>query len=361
MRLETKIFGVFLSCFVFPVGAIDLGTGAGMCGAYKYDNIYAVFEPISYTCATNEYLPKQTPGCEPCITGFTCGGGTFAYNENIDQGLTPIEYTCNAGYFLPAASETCAPCPDGWNCPGGIFNYSRTDFQGLSKSAIYMAGNENNVCAANYAHGIYAVFTPIDYVCDSGYFLPANSTTCIACPDGYSCAGGTFNFNKINSQGLTRVAEYYTVNEVAACAANFHHYLNAVFVKNIDCDAGNYLPANTTVCALCPANNYCLGGSYSPNVEHVQGVIQCPNNLFSPSGAASLVQCGRIMHVGDDTIYLRSDKVTTPSLNVKIGDEIFYANMTSTQTKMNKNSEHYFRARWQNSDYYVCDDTVCGE
>ena len=228
-----KIVVLILSVFTLPAMAISLGNGVGVCGNYKYDEIYAVFEPISYTCAANEYLPKQTTGCAACPTGFTCPGGTYAFNETSDQGLIPNEYTCNSGYFLPAASETCVACPSGWNCPGGTFGYSRTDYQGLTKSATYMAGNENNVCAANYAHGIYAVFSINEYTCQSGYFLPASGTACAVCPAGYSCTGGTFTYSKDKSQGLTRVAEYYTVNEVNACAANFSHNLNAVFTPNV--------------------------------------------------------------------------------------------------------------------------------
>ena len=227
-----KIFVLFLLFFGLPAHANMMGDGIGMCGAYKYDNIYASFKPNEYTCDIDTYLPRQSTTCVACPTGFKCEGGTYVFSETQDQGLIAKEYGCKNGYFLPAASETCAACPVGWDCAGGIFYYSATEFQGLKKFARYMAGNEAGVCAANYAHGIYAVFTQTDYVCNSGYFLPAASETCAACPHGYSCAGGTFHYNAREHQGLTRVATYYTANEANACAANFAHNLNAVFTPN---------------------------------------------------------------------------------------------------------------------------------
>jgi hypothetical protein len=67
------------------------------------------------------------------------------------------------------------------------------------------------------------------------------------------------------------------------------------------------------------------------------------------------------MHVGDDIIYLRSTKLTTPSLNIDINQDgvaDFFANMTKTRTTMNKDSIHYFPVDWDNNNYYVCDDTT---
>ena len=38
--------------------------------------------------------------------------------------------------------------------------------------------------------------------CNSGKYLPANSTDCTACPAGYYCEGGTLTFNKTVPQGI---------------------------------------------------------------------------------------------------------------------------------------------------------------
>ncbi len=125
------------------------------------------------------------------------------------------------------------------------------------------------------------------------------------------------------------------------------------------CDPGYYLPADGIRCEICPNNNYCVGGAFSYNATTAQGIHECPNFWLSPAGMHELGSCGRLLHVGNDVVYLRSQKVTTPSLNFRIGDDVFYANMTTVRTKMNKDSEHYFHARKENDEYYICDDTTC--
>lgn len=58
---------------------------------------------------------------------------------------------------------------------------------------------------------------------------------------------------------------------------------------------------------------------------------KCPEGLTTigyGAGADESSDCGRILHVGDKKIYLRSEKKTVPSLNVRIGDKVFYGNMS---------------------------------
>jgi hypothetical protein len=118
------------------------------------------------------------------------------------------------------------------------------------------------------------------------------------------------------------------------------------------------MPMNTDGCVVCPENSYCSGGTYRFNETVNQGIASCPNNLYSPVGSSSIDQCGRILHVGDDIVYLRNMKRTTPSLNIKVGDNIYYANITSTPTFMNIDSTHYFKASFGGNEYYICDDTT---
>jgi hypothetical protein len=73
---------------------------------------------------------------------------------------------------------------------------------------------------------------------------------------------------------------------------------------------------------------------------------------------SSVAQCGRILHVGDSVIYLRSEKQTTPSLNVKIGNDIYYGNMTTNDIPMNINTERKLKIRFNDTAYSVYDDTV---
>ena len=65
-----------------------------------------------------------------------------------------------------------------------------------------------------------------------------------------------------------------------------------------------------------------------------------------------------ILHIGDDVVYLKSTKLTTPSLNIGMDDGIFYANMTTVPTPMNNATEHFLKIEYDNQIYYVCDDTT---
>ena len=57
-------------------------------------------------------------------------------------------------------------------------------------------------CAANTPRVLNAVFELGTYTCAAGYYLPANSETCTACPAGSYCPGGTYTFNENDAQGI---------------------------------------------------------------------------------------------------------------------------------------------------------------
>ena len=124
------------------------------------------------------------------------------------------------------------------------------------------------------------------------------------------------------------------------------------------CATGYYLPADAIDCVVCPENSYCSGGTYTFNETVTQGIESCPNNWYSPSGMSSVAQCGRILHVGDDVVYLRNVKKTTPSLNIKVGNDIFYGNMTTNDVVMHNGATHRLKIRFNDTTYSVYDDTV---
>ncbi|MDE5615929.1 MAG: hypothetical protein K2I81_03805, partial [Alphaproteobacteria bacterium] len=81
-----------------------------------------------------------------------------------------------------------------------------------------------------------------------------------------------------------------------------------------------------TSCASCGSGYYCTGGAHR---------AACATGLTTigyGAGADEAGDCGRVLHIGENKVYLRSTKKTTPSLNVKIGEQTFYGNM-STATK----------------------------
>ena len=59
-----------------------------------------------------------------------------------------------------------------------------------------------------------------------------------------------------------------------------------------------------------------------------QGIAYCEDNLKSPQGATSIKDCGYVLRIGEDRIFLHKDKRTNPSLRVDIKGEAWYANTT---------------------------------
>ncbi len=207
------------------------------------------------------------------------------------------------------------------------------------------------------------VFSAHKHTCNSNEFLPAYTDGCRACPVGYTCNGGTYAFNETVAQGIT---EKRLLNEsiTYGCSNNLLHTNNNNITNMIPvwtanqhtCESGYYLPVNIDECRPCPQNNKCVGGTYTFNETLTQGIEQCENGYFAPTGSA--VCYPHILHIENNNIYLKSEKTTTPSLNVKINNDIFYANMTTIPTPMNKDTSQYLKINYNDTIYYMHDDTI---
>ncbi len=144
-----------------------------------------------------------------------------------------------------------------------------------------------NSCGGPEEDMFVAVFTPNQYECFSGEFLPANTLGCRTCPIDYSCTGGVFNFKKNENQGLNN-PNLFVNNLTNTCAANAPHEIIAIFEPNSHtCSAGYYLPAGVDVCTICPANNICSGGTYTFNETIDQGIEPCATGYSSTAGSSS--------------------------------------------------------------------------
>ena len=218
---------------------------------------------------------------------------------------------------------------------------------------------ENIPNGCNFVNGapdLFAFFELNTHTCSAGYYLPANTDGCVACLSGHTCDGGTFSFNETIDQGI--VVTYPITTTVTNGCDNYQH-LFAVFEPNTHtCDAGYYMPANTDGCVICPADSYCAGGTYTFNETAAQGITACAAGLYAPTGMASATQCGHILHIGNDIVYLHSVKKTTPSLHAKVGDTVFYGNMTTADVPMHAGSERKLKVTFNGTIYSIYDDTV---
>lgn len=233
----------------------------------------------------------------------------------------------------------------------------KNKFVFLLFALITQPGVADIICderVSNYS----AVYELSEYTCASGYYLPANTDGCVACPSGAVCNGGTFTFDANNYQGLVlNSIPNSGVNNM--CADNFPAIWLAMYEPNqYTCGAGYYVPANTDGCVECPVNSYCDGGTYTFDSEIDQGILSCPYSLLAPMGMWESEQCGHKLHVGDNSVYLRSAKKTTPSLNIMVDNNVFYGNMTTADVPMNINTTHKLKVKIGNTVYSVYDDTI---
>ena len=132
------------------------------------------------------------------------------------------------------------------------------------------------------------------------------------------------------------------------------------------CAAGHYLPMGKTNCTdadtKCLENHYCTGGTYTYNTESDQGIDMCPNNTKAPEGSRYSTDCGYILHVGDDIVYLHESNAKTekPRLAVKVGTKTYYANMSnaSEEKPMTNGSDNKLHIKINDTDYTVHDNSV---
>lgn len=159
-----------------------------------------------------------------------------------------------------------------------------------------------------------AVFCTPGYMWDGIY----NSKNCVVCPDN------TYQDSDLWDMANCNPCPAGT-GMVSSNPAD-HDSIDDCKTLLIPCAPGYYLPANGTSCAQCPRNSYCVGGEFDATTADV-GIMPCPNNTYSPAGSDSSDDCGRILHIGEYILYLRTAKLTTPSLNVQIGNTVYYGDM----------------------------------
>ena len=123
------------------------------------------------------------------------------YATKYHARYTINTYNCSSGQFLPADTTGCVSCPTGYTCNGGTYTFNPNNFQGIDLDKI-PSTTINNVCANNIPKEFFAKYTPNQYTCSAGYYLPADTDSCTECPSNNYCVGGTYTFNETTDQGI---------------------------------------------------------------------------------------------------------------------------------------------------------------
>ena len=130
-----------------------------------------------------------------------CDSSTLNAENNIANMIpvyTKNSYTCSLGQFLPADTDGCQSCPNGYTCNGGTFGFNETEIQGLENKK-YITQSTQYTCSTNFLNSannttdMIPVFTPKQYNCLSGYYLPSDTDGCTICSVNHYCPGGNYS------------------------------------------------------------------------------------------------------------------------------------------------------------------------
>ena len=304
------------------------------------------------TTAAGKYVATVGAGQVNCAgTGYYCPGGTNVYSGAYGSRLTTGGRTqCPAGYRdLVATASTTKEAQCTMNVAGGKY------VKVAKESAA------SGTCAAGYAKAAHSVTYGNTSSCaactGATYAASTGQATCTTCPTAktYASAVKSYGYWNNGKDGDHTISDgcYATMTGTLSNGSLTEHgcYLGTdgdygngggkrcyVHQDNLKCNAGYYASTlsngyvwNNTRAGLL--GNTCVGvgaGYYS--AANILTRNQCPTGLTTigyGAGADEVTDCGRILHFGNDKLYLRSGKKTTPSLNVKIGDTTYYGNMTA--------------------------------
>lgn len=200
---------------------------ASCASGFLVNSTYSGCIAVATSCPAGQYLYYGR--CLGCSYGNVCYGNTTA-PQSCPSGLfpstnqtvcVPALTSCNPGYYLLGGQ--CISCWGGYACPGG---------SGMPQYCAY---------------GSYPNFTACmpPPSCTPGTYAPMGSSTCMQCPYNMVCAGG--------SAGQTTCFGGQVPNMSPG---------GSYCVAAVSCSQGMY--NNGGVCAACPANMACSGGTQSP-------------------------------------------------------------------------------------------------
>ena len=348
-------------------------------GATSSQDCYAYLESYPTNCASGSFKRMLMGGG----TGYY-GSEWFelepltanpGYRVDFEDGQTdaPACVECSKGTYSPGGDvHLCSECPD---LPTGFAYASIT---GLKKKTQCLAAaanvgllNENCRDEITSAPVRLVVGAEDDTDWTLYYTVPTTTSMIRANPGAYVnpeiLTDGTWQpYSNFNADELCKLCQAGTYNgdmsqTVTSCTAcptgyddNPETGLTSAAMCQISCPGGYYLAAaNDATCSeVSPgywaAEKIVNYGDTSTRTECASGLT----TIGYGAGADEAADCGRVLHFGNDTLYLRSEKKTDHALRVGINGTVFYGNMG---TDLSKGS---LRIKLGDTTYSVYDDRV---
>ncbi len=264
-------------------------------------------------CSGNTYAASQgATSCTSCPSSYTISGTTAAaHDEKSDCVIT-----CAAGTQVVTADATCTTPADSW--------YSAQH----TVSAGSTSGTNVKDCLTNYYTPSTTLST--DHDASSDCKISCGAGTRITSVNATSCTTPSGNWyigaHSVSQGSISSVNTCLSNYTITGTAAGDHDQASDC---KISCAGGSYLAtANSTSCSAVGAGYWAAASVVSQGSAGVRN--SCDSGLTTigfGAGADEAGDCGRVLNVNGGKIYLRSDKKTTPSLNVSINGTTFYGNM----------------------------------
>ena len=279
--------------------------------------------PAGYWCVGNVAIYKggsvtgrsTTGGSEQCPAGYRDGTTGYSLQSQCTMNVAGGKYVAVANES--SASGTCAL---GTYKPAHTVTYGKTSSCSACTGATYADQEGMSACEACPTATKYA-----DKVVSYGSNKKARST-CYARFEDTVKNGETTYFSCYLRSGddygtLTSGNNCWTHGARTKCDAGYY----SPVVPSAQYDEMWYMNYSTVVNNLCMPveSGYWSGADSLTRTACATGLVTCGAGLCANEAG----DCGRKLHAGDNVIYLRSEKRTTPSLNVKIGEKMFYGNL----------------------------------
>ena len=206
--------------------------------------------------------------------------------------------TCAAGTYYDG-NYGCLPCTAGFYCPGGTFSHGTADINGSGKRSCpsnATCSSSGFTCDNGYVKdsagtGCKSVGSSTTN-CPAGQYYGGSYGSCIDCPSGFYCSGGTFSTatGDINGSGKRSCPDNATCSSSGFSCHNGYVRNSAgtaciLGSEATNCPAGQYYGGSYGSCKDCPLGYYCPGGAFSTSTADIDGSGRksCPDNATCPA------------------------------------------------------------------------------
>lgn len=300
-------------------------TSCGSCPAAETGWTMSTATGLSAVTACTETTTPATSG-SPIATICTAGTLTKKATSTTAWGsATASGLTAKAGRYVNGT--TCSACA------AGTYTSAATTATSCTAAAkgYYVSGTEQTAQSA-CAAGTYTSSTGQSKCTDAaagtyttGCQITASNT---ACTGTSVCATNTWSNAKASScTACTTAKGYGNSGTTAASHAG-------IASCKVTCGGGKYVATAGAGCVDVGIGYWGAGGTVAENATLARN--QCASGLTTigtGAGADEAADCGRVLNFNGQKIYLRSEKRTTPSLNISINGTTFYGNMTEGTSK----------------------------